>query len=177
MNTISNAPKWQQSGKVQVRSAAFVLIGMIVVVGSALGFEHLGGYVPCALCLEQRVPYYWAIPLLAIGFLSAINHWSPLLTRGLLVAALICLLYTAWLGAYHSGVEWGYFEAPQSCGAGLSATTSDAGSLMDSLATSKPPSCDEAAGRFLGISFAGWNFIAAMLLAAVALRGAFGKAD
>ncbi len=177
MNSHSNTPLWQQSSTIQIQASAFVLIGMIAVIGSALGFEHLGGYVPCALCLEQRVPYYWGIPLMAIGFLSAVTRWSPQLTRCLLVATLICLLYTAWLGAYHSGVEWGYFDAPQSCGAGFSATSSDAGSLIDSLSTSKPPSCADAAGRFLGISFAGWNVVAAVVLSSVALRGAFGKAN
>ena len=41
----------------------------------------------------------------------------------------------------------------------------------------RPPSCDEAAGRFLGLSFAGWNAVASALFAAVALRSAVAKAD
>ena len=32
-------------------------------VGSALGFEHIGGYIPCALCLLQRIPYYVSLPV------------------------------------------------------------------------------------------------------------------
>ena len=99
------------------------------------------------------------------------------LTRGLLAVVTVCLLITAYLGAYHSGVEWGFFEAPQSCGAAFSASDSDAGSLLDSLADAKPPSCADAAGRFLGLSFAGWNVVAALILAAIALRGTIGRAD
>jgi len=34
---------------------AMVLIGAAAIL-TALGFEHLGGYQPCALCLQQRVP-------------------------------------------------------------------------------------------------------------------------
>ncbi|MEP1207241.1 MAG: disulfide bond formation protein B [Rhizobiaceae bacterium] len=175
MNQTSPSIPLQTSGIQQIQSAALVLIGMILVIGSALGFEHIGGYAPCALCLEQRLSYYWGIPIAAIALVSALKSWPPLLTRGLLIAVVLLLLYTAGLGVYHSGVEWGWFEAPQSCGAGLSATSSDAGSLLDSLATAKPPSCDDAAGRFLGLSFAGWNVIAAGFLALVALRGSLGR--
>lgn len=166
-----------QTGLVQRQSAALVLIGMITVIGSALAFEHVGGYAPCALCLEQRFSYYWGIPLMAVGLVSALKSWPQLLTRLLFLSVLVLLLYTAGLGVYHSGVEWGFFEAPQSCGAGLSATSSDAGSLLESLATAKPPSCDDAAGRFLGLSFAGWNVVAASFLALAALRGLLAKTN
>jgi hypothetical protein len=31
-------------------------LGMTGTVGGALAFEHIGGYIPCALCLMQRTP-------------------------------------------------------------------------------------------------------------------------
>ena len=39
-----------------------------------------------------------------------------------------------------------------------------------------PPSCDKAALRVLGLSFAGWNAIASLILGVIAFRGAFSKA-
>ena len=177
MNIIPDSTVLQSSGTQQTYAAGFVLVGMIVVIGSALGFEHLGGYAPCALCLEQRVPYYWGIPLMAVGLVCALLAAPALLIRGLLAAVMVCLLITAGLGVYHSGVEWGLFEAPQSCGAGLSATSSDAENLLDSLSTATPPKCDDAAGRFLWLSFAGWNVVATGILAAFAFRGTFGPAE
>ena len=164
-----------QCGPAQTLSAAFVLAGMIITIGSALAFEHIGGFAPCALCLEQRVPYYWGMPIVALGLIFSWFNWSGLLVRLMLFAGLVCLLATIYLGSYHSGVEWGFFEAPASCAAGFSATSSDAGSLLESLATAKPPSCADAAGRFLGLSFAGWNVVAASVLAAIAFRGTFGN--
>ena len=170
-----NIKTWRQVGAYQCKAMIVVLVGMIVVIGSALAFEHIGGYAPCALCLEQRTPYYWGIPFVAIGLIAVVFHWSPLVVRGMLAIGFLCLLATTILGIYHSGVEWGIFDAPLSCGAGLSASSSDAGSLLDSLATAKPPSCADAAGRFLGLSFAGWNVVAASILAVVAGSGAFGR--
>jgi disulfide bond formation protein DsbB len=166
---------WYQQGRSQTLYAAIVLAGMMLVIGSALAFEHIGGYAPCALCLEQRGPYYWAMPIMVVGLVSAFMSWHPMITRVLFLIVLALLLHTGVLGIYHSGVEWGYFEAPQSCGAGTSAGSSDAGDLLTSLASAKPPSCAAAAGRFLGLSFAGWNVVAAGLLFIVALRGAFAK--
>ena len=166
---------WNSSGPVQRTTALIVLIGMVAVIGSALGFEYIGGYAPCALCLEQRIPYYWGIPIIALGVVSALANWPACLTRGTLVIAFLCLIATALLGGYHAGVEWGFWPGPESCGAGFSTTSSDAGSLLESLSNSKPPSCEDAAGRFLGISFAGWNVLAALTLAVVAYRGAFGS--
>ena len=84
---------------------------------------------------------------------------------------------TAGIGIYHSGVEWGIFDPPQSCSASFEGAAGNAASLLDDLATSTPPSCADAAGRFLGLSFAGWNVVAAGILATFAFRGATGPAE
>ena len=49
--------------------ALLAFAGMIAVIATVLGFEHIGGYTPCKLCLGQREPYYMAIPVtgLALG--------------------------------------------------------------------------------------------------------------
>ena len=71
-----------QSGPAQTLSAAFVLAGMIITIGSALAFEHIGGFAPCALCLEQRVPYYWGMPIVALGLIFSWFNWSGALSIG-----------------------------------------------------------------------------------------------
>lgn len=166
---------WENAGPEQSSAALLVTLGMVLIIGTALAFEHIGGYAPCALCLEQRNPYYWGLPIVAVGMCAGYLNWPPCIVRGTLVIGLLCLLATAMMGFYHAGAEWKFWPGPESCGAGLAATSSDAGSLLGSLSNAKPPSCVDAAGRFLGLSFAGWNFIVAMLLAIIAARGAFGK--
>ena len=42
-------------------------VAMAAVVGTALGFQYIGGYIPCELCLMQRQPYYYAIPIALLG--------------------------------------------------------------------------------------------------------------
>lgn len=163
--------------RLQVTGSALVLLGMIAVIAAVLAFEHIGGYIPCKLCLGQREPYYAAIPVAAIGLVAAWFRLPACLTRGALIIAGLLMVYATVLGIHHAGVEWAWWEGPADCGAVDGGLTTDAGSLLDSLSATRPPSCNEAAGRFLGLSFAGWNVVVSFVLAAIALRSAYGSSS
>lgn len=162
------------TGRTQAIGAALAGIGMAVTVGTALGFQHLGGYIPCKLCLEQRIPYYIGIPVMALALASSLLKLPPLVTRGLLLIGALLMVWSVWLGAFHSGVEWGWWAGPTDCGA--VAPFQGSGSLLDQLDLVVPPSCDTAAGRFLGLSFAGWNVVASLALALIASVAALRRA-
>ena len=62
-------------------AALFLAVAMAATVATALGFQHIGGYIPCKLCLEQRWPYYVGAPLMAVAaYLGASGAGSPRLT-------------------------------------------------------------------------------------------------
>lgn len=167
-STIFTAP----TGSAQTRSALLVTLGMAFTVGSALAFEHIGGYIPCALCLLQRDPYYYGIPLGILAVLSVMLKLPAWTTRGLLALIGIMMIVGAGMGVYHSGVEWHFWAGPSACSTAAQGVTTNAGDLLGELNSKKPPSCDAASLRVLGLSFAGWNVLASLALAAVALRGA-----
>ncbi len=159
-----------------VLSAFAVALGMAVTVGTAIGFEKIGGYIPCMLCLQQRIPYYLGIPLMTLTLVLALLQFPGLLTRGLLAAGGVLMLYSLYLGAFHAGVEWGWWTGPHDCGVVVAPDTGvGGGGILDAINTVIPPSCNTAALRVLGLSFAGWNAVASLLLAAVAFRGAFAR--
>ncbi len=54
------------TGKIQAWTAGIMTVGLAATVGTALGFEHLAGFMPCKLCLEQRTP-----------IISASRCWQP----------------------------------------------------------------------------------------------------
>lgn len=151
--------------------SALLTIGMIVVVGTALGFQHIGGYIPCALCLDQRQPYYYGIPVAIIAGLTAAAGLPSWITRGLLVIAGLMMIVGGGIGVYHAGVEWHFWAGPTTCSTTASSMTQNAGDLLNELSTIKGPSCTEAALRVLGLSMAGWNVIASVILAAIAFVG------
>ena len=144
-----------------------VLAGMAATLGGAWAFQ-LAGYVPCELCLQQREAYYLAIPLAVLAVASLFAKAPGCVWRGLLAAVSLAMVSTALLGAYHAGAEWGWWPGPATCGAAANALPTSADNLLQSLSSTVPPSCTEAAGRFLGLSFAGWNVVAATGLAFIA---------
>jgi disulfide bond formation protein DsbB len=161
-------------GRLQQGALALLAVGMIVTVGTALGFQHLAGYIPCKLCLEQRTPYYIGAPVMIAGLVAAFAKAPPILVRGVLLAGALLMTWSLYLGVFHAGVEWGWWLGPSDCG--VVAPAPSGGSLLDSLDSVIPPSCDQAAGRFLGLSFAGWNAVASLVLAAIGYVAAFRKA-
>jgi disulfide bond formation protein DsbB len=165
------------AGTTQTRAALFLMLAMAATVGTALGFQYLGGYIPCKLCLEERIPYYVGVPVMALAVISATLRWPPVVTRGLLAIGGALMVWSLYMGVYHAGVEWNFWAGPTDCGA-VAAPAGNGKGILDSLNTFVPPSCDEAAGRFLGISFAGWNAVASLILAGIAWWSTFaGKRD
>lgn len=153
-------------------AALVLLLGMAATVGGALLFEHWGGYIPCALCLEQRVPYYLGMPVAAAALLAAVLRAPAVLTRALLAVAGLLMLWTAGQGAFHAGVEWGFWAGPTDCAAVAAPADTGGQGVLDALDQVIPPSCDQAALRIFGLSLAGWNFLIALGLGLIAFWAA-----
>jgi disulfide bond formation protein DsbB len=149
------------------------VIGLAAILG-AWAFQIFGGYVPCKLCLEQRIPYYLGLPVLLIAILLLGARKSERLARGLLVLAGLIFLAGLGLAIYHAGAEWQFWAGPSDCGGGV-ATTGNAGDLLAQIGKTRVVSCTEAALRVLGLSFAGWNALVSIVVAAAAFRAAFRK--
>jgi disulfide bond formation protein DsbB len=160
---------WVTREPVLAAALAVALGGAATILG-AWFFQYGLGLAPCPLCLEQRWPYYAAIPL--AGLIAAAARTGAnrkLLAGGLGLVALV-MLYGAYLGAFHAGVEWGWWPGPQDCaGAGFSGGS--AGNLLQQMKTARVVRCDEAAWRFLGLSLAGYNALISLALAGVAATG------
>ena len=153
-------------------AALFVALGVIL---AALGFEHIGGYVPCPLCLQQRWAYYAGVPAL-FAALVLFGAERPR-TAGLLFFAIsLMFLGNAGLGIYQAGAEWGYWPGPETCGT-LQPITGSAGDLLKKIETTRVVRCDEAAWRFAGLSFAGWNAVVSFALFVAALKATFATAE
>lgn len=148
-----------------IAAAAAFVIGLGAILG-AWGFQIIGGYIPCALCYEERIPYYVGLPIIALALGLAAGGRETAF-RWLMAAAGIVFLVGVGLGVRHAGVEWGFFPAPADCGGGVGATT-NAADLLGAMSRAKIVPCSEAAGRFLGISFAGWNAVACLMVTALA---------
>lgn len=148
-------------------------LALLFAAGSiliALGFEHLGGYAPCELCLQQRYAYYAGVPLL-FGGLVALSAGHMRVAAALFVLVALAFLGNAALGVYHSGVEWKFWPGPSAC-TGVQPLDVNAGNLLQKMQQAHIVRCDEPSIRIWGLSFAGWNVIASLLIALFSFRAA-----
>ena len=133
-------------------------------------FELVLDIRPCPLCLEQRYAYYLAVPLgLVLAFAASRRAPRAVLLAGFAVL-LLAALANAWLGGYHAGVEWQFWQGPTDC-SGPVANLGSAGTLLERLDTVKVVRCDEVQWRFLGLSLAGYNVLISLAMALIALWG------
>ena len=138
------------------------LLGL-VTIAAAWGTQVIGGLVPCELCLEQRLSYYYGLPLL----LLVLALWNRLPLTVWYVAMAIVTAIFAWgtyMGAFHAGVEWGFWPGPTAC--------TGIGEAMDfnSLNSMTPViGCDVVQFRLLGISLAGYNALISLAIVGLLL--------
>jgi disulfide bond formation protein DsbB len=154
---------------VVVAALAIAAIAAATLAG-AWFFQLVLDIRPCPLCLEQRYAYYLALPLaLLVAFVASRDAPRPVLLAGLALLALAAL-YNAWLGGYHAGVEWKFWQGPTDC-SGSVVDLGSAGTLLERLDTVKVIRCDEVQWRFLGLSLAGYNVLISLAMAAIAAWG------
>ena len=139
--------------------SASVLVASTVVLGAALASQYWGGLAPCELCLVQRWPWGAAI---VISFVATMVGSRPALPW---VALLLAVVFFARIGLalYHFGVEQHWFAGPSACsGAATAADTVEV--LKAQILRQQPVRCDEPAWSLWGVSLAGWNLLASVMM-------------
>ena len=151
------------------RAAALDCLALALVTIAGAWIFQMAGYAPCELCLLQRWPYYIGVPLAALAVLATRLSPGRLAT---LCFGLLALLFlgSAIFGAYHAGVEWGFWPGPTGC-TGAIRPNGNVGDLLKQIENTRIVRCDEVAIRIFGLSLAGWNAIVSLVIAAVAWGG------
>ena len=160
------APPRDQSDDRLTSARLIALAVPVALLGGALLSEYVGKLYPCEMCWWQRYPHGVAI-LLALAALA-----SPLTaprTRVLTLFAALAIALSGAIGAFHAGVEYGWWEGLTTC------TASGATSLEDIMRT-PVIRCDQVQWSLAGISLAGYNALfslgGALLIAVLARRKA-----
>jgi disulfide bond formation protein DsbB len=134
----------------------------LLLAGAYLS-EYGFGLYPCEMCWWQRYAHFAAI-LLALVSLAARPQkaWIALAALAILVSGLI--------GAFHAGVEYGWWEGFTTCSSGFGATGGDP---LEAIMNAPLVRCDTAPWTLAGISLAGFNAIIsiASALVIIALLG------
>jgi len=157
------------------RSVLIILAagGSLALLLGAFGFQYLGDMPPCKLCLWQRWPHAAAvlIGLIALSFpglkIPGLNIPGPALP----LTGALAALSTAAIGLYHTGVERGWWQGPNSCTSGpIDGLSTD--DLMARIMAAPLVRCDDVPWEMFNLSMASWNAIASVALALLWLAAA-----
>jgi len=140
------------------------------MLATAHTFQHFG-FEPCALCLRQR-EVYWVALVIGLAGAAALRG-----NRRRLLFLALGALFTAGLivAVFQSGAEWKFWPGPATCATSGAGVTADSLTALLGGATVRPPACDEASWRMLGLSMAGWNALVSAGLAVISFGLAFGR--
>ncbi len=150
----------------RIAPAAIALVGL-GALATAFTAEYAFGLQPCVLCVYQRVPYAVA---LGLGLLGLVILRPAILQPLLVLAAGLAFLAGAGIAGFHVGVEQHWWAGTPSCatpGFDTNLSLKDLQRQLDEAASFA--ACDEVPWSLFGISMAGYNLLASLILAAVFL--------
>lgn len=149
-------------------AARTALLLAFAVPAALLGGAYIGQYVfglyPCEICWWQRYAHFAA---LACAALALVRPPAVLLVR----LAATAILIGGLIGAYHAGIEYGWWTGFTAC----TSTVDMSGDPLEAILKAPIVRCDVAPWDLLGISLAGFNFLisvpAALLIFVLQGRG------
>ena len=139
--------------------AGFVLMAGAIVLGTALLSQYWGGLAPCELCLLQRWP--WAVAIVISLIVVLVGERAGLAWVALLLGLVFAIGVV--FAFYHVGVEQHWFAGPTAC------TVSEGGAMTveqmkQQILGTAPVLCDRPAWTLFGVSLAGWNLLASLIM-------------
>ena len=137
-----------------------VLFFISTVLLSAFIIQYSLEQQPCTLCLYQRIPYAFAIFLIAQ--LLIFKKYEQVT---LLIISLIFIVSAA-LAFYHFGIEQGFFSESFVCESKNISDSLSKEKLLEQL-KQKPISCKDISFKILGLSLASINIIFSTILSII----------
>ncbi|WP_169543448.1 disulfide bond formation protein B [Sneathiella aquimaris] len=152
-----------------LKSLHIALLASVGALATAFVAQFAFGLHPCVLCLYQRWPYAAVIVVSGAGLLVSRKFGF----RGVFDAlAALGFFATSAIGAFHVGVEQGWWEGFDGCVADTSVTSSMA-ELRSQIMSAPVVKCDEIAWELFGVSMAGYNTLFAALLMIFMIKAFF----
>ena len=116
--------------------------------------EYGFGLYPCEMCWWQRYAHFAAV---ALALVSTVVPPKRLW----IVLAGLAVLASGLIGAFHAGVEYGWWEGFTAC----TTTVEDGGDPLEAIMNAPLIRCDVAQWTLAGVSLAGFNAVISVLSA------------
>ena len=149
----------------QINNVSLILILGIITTAlvSVFIIEHALNYLPCKLCIYERIPYFISIVLIIkIIFVKKYEKVTLLLLSFVFLASAV-------LAFYHFGIEQSFFSESSAC------STKDLNKILSKEALIEELklnsiSCKDVSFKILGFSLAAINTIFSVVLSVIFIR-------
>ena len=121
----------------------------LALLGGAYVAQYGFGLYPCEMCWWQRYAHFAALVPAALAFLRPPG-------RGLVALAAVAIAVSGAIGAFHAGVEYGWWEGVTACSTNSLSGASDP---LKAILNAPLVRCDVTQWSLFDISLAGWNFL------------------
>ena len=82
----------------------------VALLAGAYFSQYVGGLYPCEMCWWQRYAHFVAVPFAVLGLVAPPR-------RAWVTLAALAILASGLIGAYHAGIEYGWWEGVTACSA------------------------------------------------------------
>lgn len=130
------------------------------LLGGAYISQYVFGLYPCEMCWWQRYPHFAALAFGLLSLVAAPKTWW-------IALAALAIMISGFIGAFHAGVEYGWWEGITTCSTPFNA---EGGDPLEAVMNAPLVRCDEAPWTLLGISLAGFNALISVLSALAIFR-------
>jgi len=145
-----------------------ILLSGGLLVGAWI-FQYGFGYLPCTMCYWQRHAHKIVLSVAVIAIV--LGMYKPSYRRPMIWLIALSLLGSFVVAFWHVGVEYKWWDGPQTCAATGEMGDFDPNDPLGGLGGKiRPPACTEAVWHFLGLSMAAWNALVSLAGAALMLK-------
>ena len=140
-----------------------ILIFSIFALGVAYFIQHILGHKPCNLCLIERLPYIFAIIIIALGLIL------KKFEKAIIIFLILIFLAATIISFYHFGIEQGFFKESLVCNLDSSIINLSKEDLIIEL-QQKTISCKDVSFRIFSLSLATINTIISLVLSVIMIK-------
>ncbi|MDF0541118.1 disulfide bond formation protein B [Sphingobium sp. H39-3-25] len=130
------------------------IMAPVLLLGGALVSQYVFGLHPCEMCMWQRWPHLAGI-ILALD--AIVHRRRERVSAVIVVLAALAIGTSGAIGAFHAGVEYGWWEGLTTCS--TSPSGGSAQDVLNNILAAPLTRCDVAPWSLFGISLAGYNAI------------------
>ena len=141
-----------------------ILLFCIFALFFAYIVQYVLGHKPCNLCLIERIPYFFAITIIASSLIL------KKFEKKIIILLFLTFVFSVGVSFYHLGIEQGLIEESMVCNVGDNNNQNLSKENLLKELQKETINCKDVSFRIFGLSLATINAIISLIFSAILLN-------